>query len=221
MSYQLGSSYLRAILESAYRDYEIRTGMTLAAQPFVQQLEYYPSAKSMTSLLQGHIPTFCDSWRSHRMMGLIESIVYDICMLSTTVALGDAILQPPPGKAVLTGLATLLTVCVLLYFLVEHGCDIRIRKAAKGTSADYDALVDCLGLTKQFLKYLNVYTKIVPTPPMHEILVMIVVELLAILALATKEFILGQLSAPTLPDLLPYFMQYSRPHKEASRRARR
>lgn len=129
------------------------------------------------------------------------------------------LLQPlPPGKAILTGLVILLTVCVLPYFLVADSCDIRIYQAAKKISAD-DALVDCLESIKQFLKHLDVYTRIIPTPPMHEIVVMIIVELLAILSLETKEVRQGQLSAPALPGLLPYFMQNSELSKEASRRA--
>ena len=93
MSPESGSSHLRAIFESAYRDFETRTGMTLAAQPFVQQLEDHYTVKSITTLLQGHVPAFRGSSRSHRdrMMESIECIVSEICMLSSIVALDDAI----------------------------------------------------------------------------------------------------------------------------------
>jgi hypothetical protein len=129
-------------------------------------------------------------------------------------------LQPlQPGKAMLTGFAILLTVCVLLHFLITHSYDIQVRQAAKDISADYTALVDVLELLKLFLKYLNVSTKTVPTPPPNKIVVTIVVELLTILALATKKLMQGQLSAFTHPDLLPYFMQPSELHNEAFRRA--
>jgi hypothetical protein len=53
---------------------------------------------------------------------------------------------------------------------------------------------------------------------MDEMVVMIVVELLAILALATKELIQGQLGAFALPELLPYLMRCSEPRKKPSRR---
>jgi hypothetical protein len=93
MSYELGSSRLQAIFESAYRDYETRTGMTLAAQPFVQQLEDHHTVRSITTLLQGHIPTFRGYSRSYRdrMMEPIECIVSEIWMLSSIVTLDDAI----------------------------------------------------------------------------------------------------------------------------------
>jgi hypothetical protein len=91
MDYQLASSCLRAIFDSAYRDYKAQTGVTLAAQPFVRQLEDLDSVESITTLLQDHVPVLRDSSQRDRMMASIESIVYNICMLSTTVALGDAI----------------------------------------------------------------------------------------------------------------------------------
>ena len=93
MSYESGSSHLRAIFKAAYRDYETRTGMTLATQPFFQQLEGHHTVKSITSLLQGHVPMFCGSSRSYRdrMMESIEFIVSEICMLSSIVALDNGI----------------------------------------------------------------------------------------------------------------------------------
>lgn len=107
---------------------------------------------------------------------------------------------------------------VLLCFLLAHGCDTRVHQAAKDTSADYDALVNVLELIKQFLKHLYVYTTIAPTPSMDEIVVMTTVELLAILALATKELMQGQLGASALPEFLPYLMRRSELRKKASRR---
>ena len=81
---------LQDIFESAYRGYKTQTGVTLGTHPFVQQLEYRDSAKSIATLLEGHVPACRDSWRLDRMMGSIESIVYDVYILSTTVAFGDA-----------------------------------------------------------------------------------------------------------------------------------
>ena len=91
---------------------------------------------------------------------------------------------------------------------------------AKDISAD-DALADFLELIGRYLKHLDAYTKVVPTPPMHEIVVMTIVELLTVLALVTKELMQGPLSASSLPDLLPHLMGRSEFCKEASQRARR
>ena len=146
----------------------------------------------------------------------------DWLLLRTSDAEAIPFLQPlQPGKAILTGFAIVLTVCVHLHFLITHSYDLQARQAAKDSdiSADYAALVDILELMQLFLKYLIVYTKADPTHPPDEIAVRIAMELLTILALATKELIQGQLSASAHPDLLPYLMQRRGLHDEAPRRA--
>ena len=54
-------------------------------------------------------------------------------------------------------------------------------------TSDLDALIDLLESIEHFLHRLVIYTRISPTPAMDEIVVKIMVELLSILALATKE----------------------------------
>src|SRR5579863_1126771 len=67
-------------------------------------------------------------------------------------------------------------------------------QAASGVSSSYDAfleLFECLG---NFLKRLEIYANIPPTPIMTNILVQIMVELLSVLALATKQIRQGRFS---------------------------
>ena len=61
-------------------------------------------------------------------------------------------------------------------------------------SASYDALVDLFESTENFLRRLDIYTKIPPTTAMTEIIVKILVELLSTLALATQQVKQGRLS---------------------------
>jgi hypothetical protein len=63
-----------------------------------------------------------------------------------------------------------------------------VYQAVKDVSASYDALADLLESIEHFLNRLKVYTNITPTPAMREIIVKIMVELLSILALVTKQF---------------------------------
>jgi len=56
----------------------------------------------------------------------------------------------------------------------------------------YDALVDLLDSIENFLKRLDIYTKIPPSHAMDEIVVKIMVELVSTLALATKELKQGR-----------------------------
>ena len=67
----------------------------------------------------------------------------------------------------------------------------RVHQEAKGMHTGYDGLVDLLESVEHVLKPLDIYTQIPPTPPMDEILLKIMVELLYTLALMTKEITQG------------------------------
>jgi hypothetical protein len=58
----------------------------------------------------------------------------------------------------------------------------------------YDALVDTFECTENFLRRLSIYTEIPPTPAMSEMVIKIMVELLSVLALATKQINQGRFS---------------------------
>ncbi|KAH9034816.1 hypothetical protein EDB85DRAFT_959522 [Lactarius pseudohatsudake] len=88
---------------------------------------------------------------------------------TTESVLGEGVGLPfPPAKAIFAGIGILLA-------------------AIKDVSASYDALVDLFESTENFLRRLDIYTKIPPTTAMTEIIVKILVELLSTLALATQQ----------------------------------
>ena len=58
----------------------------------------------------------------------------------------------------------------------------------------YDALVDLLEAIEHLFKLFNVYTKVPRTSALDELAIKIMVELLSILALATKDLKQGRLS---------------------------
>ena len=72
--------------------------------------------------------------------------------------------------------------------------DIQVFQAAKGMVDSHEALLDLLESSEHFLKRLDIYTKIPPTPAVDEVIVKIMVELISTLALATKELKQGRLS---------------------------
>jgi len=67
-------------------------------------------------------------------------------------------------------------------------------QAASGVSSSYDALVDLFECLGNFLKRLRIYADLPLTPSMKEISVKIMVELLSVLALATKQIKEGRFS---------------------------
>lgn len=68
------------------------------------------------------------------------------------------------------------------------------HQAIKDVGSSYDALVELFELIENFLRRLDIYTKVQSTKAMTEIVVKILVELLATLALATQQVRQGRLS---------------------------
>jgi hypothetical protein len=69
-----------------------------------------------------------------------------------------------------------------------------VCQAASGVTSSYDALLDLFDCLGNFLKRLEVYTTIPLTPIMIDIIVKIMVELLSVLSLATKQVKQGRFS---------------------------
>ena len=67
-------------------------------------------------------------------------------------------------------------------------------QAAKGISSSYDALLELFECLGSFLKRMEIYTRIPPDPILTEVVVKIMVELLSVLALASKQIKQGRLS---------------------------
>ena len=76
-------------------------------------------------------------------------------------------------------------------------------QAANDVNSNVDAFVDLLESVEHFIKHVGIYTKIPPTPEMHEMVFNIIVELLSTLALVTKELREGRSSESLLADALP------------------
>ena len=89
-----------------------------------------------------------------------------------------------------------------LLSLSAHLRDIQTYQAVKGVLDDYETIADLLESVENFLDRLDVYTKMPPTVDMTKIIIKILVELLSILALATKQLQKGKLSESVLGEKL-------------------
>ena len=69
-----------------------------------------------------------------------------------------------------------------------------VLQAAIGVSTSYDALVDLFECVANFLNRLRIYTDIPFSPSMSGIITKILVEVLSVLSLATKQVRQGRLS---------------------------
>jgi hypothetical protein len=73
-------------------------------------------------------------------------------------------------------------------------CNAHISQAAKDAPASQDALIDILKRIEMFFRRLEVYTEVSPTAEMTDIIIQIMVEVISILGITTKEIKQGRMS---------------------------
>jgi uncharacterized protein YjaG (DUF416 family) len=78
---------------------------------------------------------------------------------------------------------------------------VDVFQEVKDVSTNYDALVDLLESIQHFVNRLDVYTRVPSTDAMAEIIIKIMVELISILALVTKQIKQKRLSKCVLTDI--------------------
>ncbi|KAH8994266.1 hypothetical protein EDB92DRAFT_319590 [Lactarius akahatsu] len=168
---------IQSLFGSALSEYEKRTGTSLTDNELSSRLRSCDSADSVIAVLQDQAQAF-RKYRGDRgrVMIRLNQAVNALYTLSTSPVLVGGIGIPfPPATAIFAGIGTLLS-------------------AIKDVSASYDALVELFELIENFLRRLDIYTKVESTTAMTEIVVKILVELLATLALATQQVKQGRLS---------------------------
>ena len=69
-----------------------------------------------------------------------------------------------------------------------------VVQAAKDVCSGQDTLIDIFERIESFFRRLEVYTEVPPTPEMTDIIIQIMVEVLSILGIATKEIKQGRTS---------------------------
>jgi hypothetical protein len=72
--------------------------------------------------------------------------------------------------------------------------DIQILQAAKDVSTSQEKLVELFNRIGYFFRRLEIYTSVPPTPAMTDIIVEIMVRVIMILGVATREMQGGRLS---------------------------
>ena len=90
---------------------------------------------------------------------------------------------------------------VLLLFVYRLNTDV--LQAVQGVSASQGALVDIFERIENVFKRLNTYVGLPPTTELMDIIVKVMVEVLLILALVTKEIKRGKISGLDFVNELP------------------
>jgi hypothetical protein len=73
-------------------------------------------------------------------------------------------------------------------------CNARISQAVKDVRASQDILIDIFERIEMFFRRLEIYTEVPPTMEMMDVTIQIMVEVLCILGITTKEIKQGRMS---------------------------
>jgi len=216
------SSNFQSLFDAALCDYTKQTGINLAAQPFAQDLQHCQSADDLLNVLQERAKQF-RAYRdgNRKLLNCLKPIVQTLHTVSGVLAEASPVSttdQPSYFIIVFTHLAlgSLPTYkgnyrwhrcpprrTCLLSVLQRHPCNTPVLQAAIGVSASYDALIGLLECVGSFLDRLRIYAEIPFSPSMSNIIVKIMVEVLSVLSLATKQVKEGRLSKTFFVLFLP------------------
>ena len=202
------SSNFQLIIDAALADYAKITGIDLTKNPFAEKIEHSNSPEAILELLQEREKAFKEYRDGNRRLISCLSPAVTILhafsgILGEAVSLVSVTYHPvnlltwprqvpfSPAKAVFTSIDVLLAVRPLNTLFNQVLCDLRLCQAASGVTSSYDALLELFERLGNFLQRLEIYMTIPPTTMMTDIIVKIMVEVLSVLALATKQIKAG------------------------------
>ncbi|KAH9016025.1 hypothetical protein EDB85DRAFT_2280101 [Lactarius pseudohatsudake] len=119
-------------------------------------------------------------------------------------ALGEGVgLVFSPAKVIFAGAGVLLLVVIVLDHPYSDCSDTERTQAAKDVAASQDALVDIFERIESFFRRLEEYSEVPTTEAMKDTIVKIMVEVLGIFGIVTKEMKQGRTSESIRDDALP------------------
>ncbi|KAI0320597.1 ankyrin repeat-containing domain protein [Amylostereum chailletii] len=161
---------LTDLWQSALSAYEERTGTDLTTEDMFGDLEGCDSVDGVLTVIDEQMTTFKKfraadpTWE--KLRSALKPIAHVVSSFSEAAGEGVA-LAVPAGKTIFAAIGVLLT-------------------ATKGVSASYNSLVDLFNVLTAFLDRLKIREEIKMRSEAKDIVVKILVELLSVLALATK-----------------------------------
>jgi hypothetical protein len=208
------SPNFQPILDAALDSYTKRTGIDLTKHPSADKLQNCRSPDDVLKILSERESAFKDHRDKYRnLIDRVRPVVQVVHALSAVLGeiaglvssgigfvSSSRILTPPnrchsiQRKRYLLA-STFFSRCVSPVFSVRSIYDTPLRQAAIGVSASYDALADLFECVSNFLRRFQIYAeKVSLSPAMSDITVKIMIEVLSVLALATKQINQGRFS---------------------------
>ncbi|KAN0141609.1 hypothetical protein V8E53_000071 [Lactarius tabidus] len=167
------SSHFQLIFNAALKAYEKKTKRDLITHPLATQLQTCDSAAAILTALQGQVDDFDLARKSdERLTRWLNPTVNVLLTFSATIGEGVSLVFSP-ATVIFAGAGVLL-------------------QAVKDVNAAQEALIDIFERIENFFKRLETYTEVRPTEAMTDIIVKIMVEVLNILGVATKEIKQGR-----------------------------
>ncbi|KAF8487148.1 hypothetical protein DFH94DRAFT_841529 [Russula ochroleuca] len=163
-----------SIFNAALETYRRKTKKDLTTHPLLLSLQSCDSPEAILTVLRDQIPAFSQSQNGDD--GLTKWVAPTVTVLyAFSATLGGGVgLVFPPANAIFAGIGVLLL-------------------AAKDASASQEKLIELFNRIERFFQRLEIYIGITPTTAMTDIIIEIMVEVLTILAIATKEVKRGRL----------------------------
>ncbi|KAH9984874.1 hypothetical protein BJV77DRAFT_145505 [Russula vinacea] len=167
-----------SIFDAALETYKRRTKKDLASDPLLPSLESCDSPEAILTVLREQIPAFRQPQNGDdRFTKWVPPTVNFLSTICSAIGggVGHAF---PSANTIFAGIAVLLSAA---------------GQAAKYSSTNQEKLIDLFNRIERYFRRLEIYIGITPTTAMKEIVVDIMVEVLTILAIATKEVKSGRL----------------------------
>ncbi|KAH9001946.1 hypothetical protein EDB83DRAFT_853201 [Lactarius deliciosus] len=167
------SSNLQAIFNASIKEYEKKTKKDLLLHPLMGQLQTCNSPTDILAILRTQVQQFEQSTSGADK--LTKWLIPTVNVLyAFSGALGEGVgLVFSPAKVIFAGAGVLLL-------------------AAKDVVASQDALVDIFERIESFFRRLEEYSEVPTTEAMKDIIVKIMVEVLGIFGIVTKEMKQGR-----------------------------
>ncbi|KAH9055872.1 hypothetical protein EDB83DRAFT_1091506 [Lactarius deliciosus] len=161
------------IFGAALEAYRKQTKKDIASHPLATQLQSCDSPSAILAILRAQVQAFDQSQRAdERLTRWLDPTVNVLYAFSDTLGAGAG-LAFPPAKTIFAGIGVLL-------------------QAVKDVRATQNTLVDLFGRMEYFFKRLERYIDVRPTAAMTDIIVKIMVEVISILGMVTKEIRQGR-----------------------------
>ncbi|KAF8265628.1 hypothetical protein EI94DRAFT_305312 [Lactarius quietus] len=167
------SSNFQSIFNAALKAYEKKTKKDLLAHPLAAKLQACKSPDDILVILQDKVKELDKSTSAdERLSRWLNPTINVLFAFSATLGAGVGLVFSP-AQVIFAGVGVLLS-------------------AAMDVDASQGALVDLFDRIENFFKRLESYTAVRPTDAMTDMTVKIMVEVLNIFAIATKEMKQGR-----------------------------